>query len=377
MGSANYMSPEQALGKVREIDERSDLYSCGIILGKCLTGKNVFAADSPTQILWKHIYEPAPRLTELYPEGNFTEALEQVFARSIAKEKEDRFQNAQEFAEIFKKAMQEARSLSLVSSSEGVAIATAASVLVTPRISPVAAMQLPTSPVATSTSGIGAMGGLNAAVRNSPPVARASQVVTASPVQTRHTPLNTPAAAHLRSPGRSSTALDSAAIARAADHSSTRNIDNLGTSSMGRHDDLGSVMVRGKQDKLEGESSSSSMSSPSIASNSNSRSAIRSMRGQRSSSNLRGISTAAKQPTQSIWEKFRWLIIGGLCGVLAVIGILIFILNRPTRSIPSTPTPIRQNTPDNLWKDLEKNTLTPKSETKSETNQQPPPNRPE
>lgn len=97
MGSANYMSPEQALGQIRKIDNRSDLYSCGIIMGKCLTGKNVYAADSPTQILWKHIYEPPPLLKSLYPDGNFSQELEDVFAKSIAKEKDSRFQNANEF----------------------------------------------------------------------------------------------------------------------------------------------------------------------------------------------------------------------------------------------------------------------------------------
>lgn len=109
MGSANYMSPEQALGKIREIDPRSDLYSCGIILGKCLTGKNVYSADSPTQILWKHIYEPAPRLNDLYPEGLFPEILENIFSRSIAKDKADRFQSANEFSLALREALLEMR----------------------------------------------------------------------------------------------------------------------------------------------------------------------------------------------------------------------------------------------------------------------------
>tara|TARA_B100000609_G_scaffold199460_1_gene203117 strand:- start:3557 stop:5470 length:1914 start_codon:yes stop_codon:yes gene_type:complete len=104
MGSANYMSPEQALGNIRDIDTRSDLYSCGIILGKCLTGTNVFKAESPTQILWKHIYDPAPTLASLYPEGRFSPELEAVFAKSLAKQKDDRFPDALTFLEALQDA---------------------------------------------------------------------------------------------------------------------------------------------------------------------------------------------------------------------------------------------------------------------------------
>ncbi len=105
MGSANYMSPEQAMGKVREIDSRSDLYSCGIIFGKCLTGRNIFTGESQTEILMKHIQAPPPKLNELYPAGNFSPELEAFFAKSIAKKKEDRFQTAREFAEAMKAAI--------------------------------------------------------------------------------------------------------------------------------------------------------------------------------------------------------------------------------------------------------------------------------
>ncbi len=111
MGSANYMSPEQALGNVRDIDPRSDLYSCGIILGKCLTGRNVFTAENPTQILWKHIYEEPPKLSDLYPEGNFSPALEAVFKKVLSKDKKDRYANALEFLEALQEAAKDKSSV--------------------------------------------------------------------------------------------------------------------------------------------------------------------------------------------------------------------------------------------------------------------------
>ena len=104
MGSANYMSPEQALGEIRKIDPRSDLYSCGIILGKCLVGRNIFVGESPTQILFKHVQDQPPTLASIYPEGQFTPEIEAVFAKSIAKKQEDRFQSATEFLDAVRHA---------------------------------------------------------------------------------------------------------------------------------------------------------------------------------------------------------------------------------------------------------------------------------
>ena len=104
MGSARYMSPEQVKGLIREIDVRSDLYSCGIILGKMLTGQDVFTGDLAHEIYMKHIHEMPPRLQALDPTGYYTEEIEQIFARSIAKEREHRFQTAGEFLWALKQA---------------------------------------------------------------------------------------------------------------------------------------------------------------------------------------------------------------------------------------------------------------------------------
>src|ERR1051325_4520611 len=65
MGTAGYMSPEQAQGKTKEIDQRSDIFSCGCILFEAATGRRPFEGDSVVKSLHMVIYEPAPSITEL------------------------------------------------------------------------------------------------------------------------------------------------------------------------------------------------------------------------------------------------------------------------------------------------------------------------
>jgi beta-lactam-binding protein with PASTA domain len=92
IGTAQYLSPEQARGA--PVDQRSDVYSVGIVLYEMLTGKVPFTGDTPLEIAMKHLSEvpvPPSELREDVPED-----LDLVVLRALAKDPEDRYQTAEE-----------------------------------------------------------------------------------------------------------------------------------------------------------------------------------------------------------------------------------------------------------------------------------------
>ncbi len=94
VGTAQYLSPEQARGEV--VGPPSDLYSVGIVLYEMLTGRVPFEGDSAVAIAMKHLSEePVP--PSVYAPGT-PPALEQVVLRALAKDAGDRYQTAEEMA---------------------------------------------------------------------------------------------------------------------------------------------------------------------------------------------------------------------------------------------------------------------------------------
>ncbi|MCU0937007.1 MAG: Stk1 family PASTA domain-containing Ser/Thr kinase, partial [Gammaproteobacteria bacterium] len=102
MGTAQYLSPEQARGEV--VDARSDLYSAGCLLYELLTGRPPFQGESAVSVAYQHVSEaPAPpsRVDPAVPQ-----ALDALVLKSLAKNAGDRYQTANEFKADVDRALQ-------------------------------------------------------------------------------------------------------------------------------------------------------------------------------------------------------------------------------------------------------------------------------
>jgi serine/threonine-protein kinase len=93
VGTVRYMSPERCQGK--PTDERSDIYSLGVVLYEAATGTVPFDAEMKFQIMDDHAKTPPPSPRAVNPE--LTDELEQVILKALAKSPQDRFQTATDF----------------------------------------------------------------------------------------------------------------------------------------------------------------------------------------------------------------------------------------------------------------------------------------
>src|ERR687889_337594 len=94
LGTAGYMSPEQALGK--PATPKSDLYALGVVLYEALTGELPYTADNPIAVSMKHVNEPLRPPVELNP--LIPEGMNALVTRLMAKDPEDRYADADELA---------------------------------------------------------------------------------------------------------------------------------------------------------------------------------------------------------------------------------------------------------------------------------------
>ena len=94
IGTPAYMSPEQGLGQPG--DERSDLYSLGVLFYQMATGRLPYDADTPLAVVLKHVSDPIPSLESFNPD--IPHAVQELIYTSMAKKPEQRFQSAHEMA---------------------------------------------------------------------------------------------------------------------------------------------------------------------------------------------------------------------------------------------------------------------------------------
>jgi len=94
IGTPAYMSPEQAAGL--EVDVRSDIYSCGVILYQMLTGRRPFESETGIEVVLMHINDQPKSLSEVTGGAWMPDAMENVVLRAMAKRPSDRFQSARE-----------------------------------------------------------------------------------------------------------------------------------------------------------------------------------------------------------------------------------------------------------------------------------------
>jgi serine/threonine-protein kinase len=118
LGSPKYMSPEQVMGKL--IDQRSDIFSLGVMLYEMLTGKAPFVGENVNAIMYQTLNGVPPPPSTVNPD--VPDMLNFIVAKALAKSLDDRYQSAKDMANDLRACRD-----SLPRSSEAVAVSKSAS----------------------------------------------------------------------------------------------------------------------------------------------------------------------------------------------------------------------------------------------------------
>ena len=101
VGTIDYVSPEQIEGAA--VDARTDVYSLGCVLYECLAGMRPYDRDSELSVVFAHLNEPPPKLTDARPE--LPAAFDDVIATALAKRPDDRYASCGELAAAARAAL--------------------------------------------------------------------------------------------------------------------------------------------------------------------------------------------------------------------------------------------------------------------------------
>ncbi|MGB7342556.1 MAG: serine/threonine-protein kinase [Phototrophicaceae bacterium] len=101
VGTPSYMAPEQGQGL--EIDHRVDIYALAAMAYELLTGKQPFSGTTPMQMILAHINNPVPDVREV--RSDLSEEIARVIKQGLAKNPDERYQSAGDFAEALSRAI--------------------------------------------------------------------------------------------------------------------------------------------------------------------------------------------------------------------------------------------------------------------------------
>nr|MBA2502466.1 serine/threonine protein kinase [Pyrinomonadaceae bacterium] len=115
MGTVGYMSPEQAQGRVKEIDHRSDIFSFGCILYEAATGRKAFEGKDVLDSLHKIVHAATPQIKDV--NSLAPDELQRIVRRCLAKEPDKRYQSIKDVAIELDEIRQELKGVAEIESS--------------------------------------------------------------------------------------------------------------------------------------------------------------------------------------------------------------------------------------------------------------------
>jgi len=95
-GDAQYMSPEQCMGK--RLDARSDIYALGCLMYQCISGKPPFTSSNPMRLALKQLNDAPPPLSERFVDLDISAGIEHVIMRALEKDPDNRYQSVAELS---------------------------------------------------------------------------------------------------------------------------------------------------------------------------------------------------------------------------------------------------------------------------------------